>query len=60
MSHHDSVQLINFDDTTLEGLISGADESAYRQEVAQLVAWGEDNHPQLNATKTKEMGVDFR
>ena len=29
-SHHDSVQLIKFaDDTTLEGLISSADESAY-------------------------------
>ena len=31
-----------------------------RQAVAQLVAWGEDNHLQLNATKMKEMVVDFR
>ena len=36
------------------------DESVDRQEVAQLVAWGEDNHLQLNATETHEMVVDIR
>ena len=60
-SHHSSVKLIKFaDDTTLVGLITNADESAYREEVARLVAWGETNYLQLNTTKTKEMVVDLR
>jgi hypothetical protein len=61
VSHQESVQLIKFaDDTTVEGIISGGDESAYRQEVDSLVSWCADNNLELNASKTKEMIVDFR
>jgi len=61
VSSHDSVQLVKFaDDTTVEGLITNGDETAYRQEVDRLVSWCDDNNLQLNASKTKEMVVDFR
>ncbi|TWW53898.1 GTPase IMAP family member 4 [Takifugu flavidus] len=58
---HQSVKLIKFaDDTTLIGLISNGDETAYRREVARLVSWCGHNNLQLNAQKTVEMIVDFR
>uniref|UniRef100_A0AAV2M0I6 Alkylated DNA repair protein AlkB homologue 8 N-terminal domain-containing protein n=1 Tax=Knipowitschia caucasica TaxID=637954 RepID=A0AAV2M0I6_KNICA len=58
---HDSVKLIKFaDDTTLIGLISNNDESAYRGEVDRLVSWCSGNNLELNAQKTVEMIVDFR
>uniref|UniRef100_A0AAV2JRQ0 Alkylated DNA repair protein AlkB homologue 8 N-terminal domain-containing protein n=1 Tax=Knipowitschia caucasica TaxID=637954 RepID=A0AAV2JRQ0_KNICA len=58
---HDSVKLIKFaDDTTLIGLISNNDESAYRREVDRLVSWCSGNNLELNAQKTVEMIVDFR
>uniref|UniRef100_A0AAV2IYG4 Reverse transcriptase domain-containing protein n=1 Tax=Knipowitschia caucasica TaxID=637954 RepID=A0AAV2IYG4_KNICA len=58
---HDSVKLIKFaDDTTLIGLISNNDESAYRREVDRLVSWCSGNNLELNAQKTVEMTVDFR
>ena len=61
VSHSDSVKLIKFaDDTTVEGLISGGDESVYRGEVDRLVSWCSDNNLELNVKKTKEMIVDFR
>uniref|UniRef100_A0A8C6MBW7 Reverse transcriptase domain-containing protein n=1 Tax=Nothobranchius furzeri TaxID=105023 RepID=A0A8C6MBW7_NOTFU len=60
-SSHDSVKLIKFaDDTTLLGLISDGDESAYRREVERLVYWCSSNNLELNAQKTVEMIVDFR
>uniref|UniRef100_A0AAV2LES7 Alkylated DNA repair protein AlkB homologue 8 N-terminal domain-containing protein n=1 Tax=Knipowitschia caucasica TaxID=637954 RepID=A0AAV2LES7_KNICA len=60
-SSHDSVKLIKFaDDTTLIGLISNNDESAYRREVDRLVSWCSGNNLELNAQKTVEMIVDFR
>ncbi|TWW71928.1 hypothetical protein D4764_16G0004250, partial [Takifugu flavidus] len=60
-SSHQSVKLIKFtDDTTLIGLISNGDETAYRREVARLVSWCGHNNRQLNAQKTVEMIVDFR
>ncbi|TWW62880.1 hypothetical protein D4764_04G0015270, partial [Takifugu flavidus] len=60
-SSHQSVKLIKFvDDTTLTGLISNGDETAYRREVARLVSWCGHNNLQLNAQKTVEMIVDFR
>ncbi|KAJ8352666.1 hypothetical protein SKAU_G00241420 [Synaphobranchus kaupii] len=53
-----SVELLKFaDDTTLIGLISEGDESAYRQVVEQLVAWRSNNNLELKAL---EMIVDFR
>ncbi|TWW79772.1 hypothetical protein D4764_10G0008020 [Takifugu flavidus] len=60
-SSHQSVKLIKFaDDTTLIGLISNGDETAYRREVARLVSWCGHNNLQLNAQKTVEMIMDFR
>uniref|UniRef100_A0A3B3IDP1 Reverse transcriptase domain-containing protein n=1 Tax=Oryzias latipes TaxID=8090 RepID=A0A3B3IDP1_ORYLA len=60
-SSHDSVKLIKFaDDTTLIGLISNDDESAYRREVDRLVSWCSINNLELNTQKTVEMIVDFR
>ncbi|KAI5619000.1 gastrula zinc finger protein XlCGF28.1-like [Silurus asotus] len=58
---HSSNHIIEFaDDTTVVGLISKNDESAYREEVQRLTAWCEANNLSLNVDKTKEMVVDFR
>uniref|UniRef100_A0A3B3QVD1 Reverse transcriptase domain-containing protein n=1 Tax=Paramormyrops kingsleyae TaxID=1676925 RepID=A0A3B3QVD1_9TELE len=48
------------DDTTVIGLISEDDETAYREEVRLLAEWCQDNNLTLNVNKTKEMIVDFR
>ncbi|KAI4876406.1 hypothetical protein NFI96_004028 [Prochilodus magdalenae] len=48
------------DDTTVVGLISKNDESAYREEVQRLRDWCRTNNLSLNIDKTKEMVVDFR
>ncbi|KAK3566942.1 hypothetical protein QTP86_006760 [Hemibagrus guttatus] len=48
------------DDTTVIGLISDNNETAYRAEVQHLVAWCADNNLLLNTSKTKELIVDFR
>lgn len=48
------------DDTTVVGLISGGDESAYRAEVHRLVTWCTGNNLSLNIGKTKELIIDFR
>lgn len=42
------------------GLISGGDESAYRDEVERLCVWCGDNNLVLNTSKTKELVVDYR
>ncbi|XP_063344797.1 interferon-induced very large GTPase 1-like [Pelmatolapia mariae] len=58
---HSSNHIIKFaDDTTVVGLISKNDESAYREEVQRLTDWCKDNNLSLNVDKTKEMVVDFR
>ncbi|KAK3521549.1 hypothetical protein QTP70_013077 [Hemibagrus guttatus] len=60
-SGHQSVKLLKFaDDTTLIGLISDGDESAYRGEMDRLVSWCSMNNLELNSLKTVEMIVDFR
>ncbi|KAF7649123.1 hypothetical protein LDENG_00146500, partial [Lucifuga dentata] len=60
-SSHQSVKLLKFaDDTTLIGLISGEDESAYRWEIDHLVTWCRQNSLELNTLKTVEMIVDYR
>ncbi|KAK0154999.1 putative RNA-directed DNA polymerase from transposon BS [Merluccius polli] len=60
-SSHQSVKLLKFvDDTTLIGLISDGDESAYRWEADHLVTWCHQNNLELNALKRVEMVVDFR
>ncbi|KAK3525747.1 hypothetical protein QTP70_007384 [Hemibagrus guttatus] len=58
---HSSNHIIKFaDDTTVVGLISKNDESAYREEVQRLTAWCKANSLSLNVNKTKKMVVDFR
>ena len=51
---HPTSTIIQFaDDTIVIGLISGVDESAYRDEVQKLTVWCSDNNLSLNTTKTK-------
>ncbi|KAK3573368.1 hypothetical protein QTP86_024117 [Hemibagrus guttatus] len=60
-SGRQSVKLLKFaDETTLIGLISDGDESAYRGEIDCLVSWCSMNNLELNSLKTVEMIVDFR
>uniref|UniRef100_A0AAQ4RFC3 Reverse transcriptase domain-containing protein n=1 Tax=Gasterosteus aculeatus aculeatus TaxID=481459 RepID=A0AAQ4RFC3_GASAC len=59
-SSHQSVKHLKFaDETTLIGLISSGDESAYRWESDHLVSWCSQNNLELNALKTVEMVVDL-
>uniref|UniRef100_A0A673ZE27 Reverse transcriptase domain-containing protein n=1 Tax=Salmo trutta TaxID=8032 RepID=A0A673ZE27_SALTR len=61
MARHDSNTTIKFaDDTTVVGLITDNDETAYREEVRDLAGWCQNNNLPLNITKTKEMIVDYR
>ncbi|MCJ8743769.1 hypothetical protein PDJAM_G00098070 [Pangasius djambal] len=61
LAMHSSNHIIKFaDDTTVVGLISKNDESAYREEVQRLTDWCRANNLSLNVDKTKEMVVDFR
>src|SRR4029434_4762932 len=58
---HPSNAIIKFaDDTTVVGLISGGDETAYREEVQRLSTWCTLNNLVLNTSKTKELIVDYR
>uniref|UniRef100_A0AAZ3PMN4 Reverse transcriptase domain-containing protein n=2 Tax=Oncorhynchus tshawytscha TaxID=74940 RepID=A0AAZ3PMN4_ONCTS len=58
---HASNSIIKFaDDTTVLGLITNNDETAYREEVRALGVWCQENNLTLNVNKTKEMIVDFR
>ncbi|XP_035520671.1 A-kinase anchor protein 13-like [Morone saxatilis] len=58
--HHSNIIVKFADDTTVVGLISGGDETAYREEVQRLAAWCSANNLLLNASKTKEMVMDWR
>ena len=61
VAKHDSNTIIKFsDDTTVVGLITDNDETAYREEVRDLAMWCQDNNLSLNVIKTKEMIVDYR
>uniref|UniRef100_A0A8L0DMU0 Reverse transcriptase domain-containing protein n=1 Tax=Oncorhynchus mykiss TaxID=8022 RepID=A0A8L0DMU0_ONCMY len=61
MATHASNSIIKFaDDTTVVGLITINDETAYREEVRALGVWCQENNLTLNVNKTKEMIVDFR
>ena len=58
---HDSNTIIKFaDDTTVVGLITNNDETAYREVVRELAVWCQDNKFSLNMSKTKELIVDYR
>ena len=57
MARHESTTIIKFaNDTTVVGLITNNDKTAYR-EVRELAVWCEDNLS-LNVIKTKEMIVE--
>jgi hypothetical protein len=48
------------DDTTVVGLITDNNETAYREEVSDLAVWCQDNKFTLNIRTTKELLVDYR
>ena len=48
------------DDTSVVGLITDKDETAYREEVRDLAVWCQNNNLSLNVIKTKERIVDYR
>lgn len=48
------------DDTTVVGLISRGDKTAYRDGFQRLTEWCMANNLALNASKTKELIIDFR
>ena len=61
MANHDSNTIIKFaDDTTVVGLITNNNETAFREEVRDLAVWCQDNNLSFNVIKTKEMIVDYR
>ncbi|XP_059833102.1 uncharacterized protein LOC132398117 isoform X3 [Hypanus sabinus] len=58
---HSSNHIIKFTDaTTVVGLISKNDVSAYREEMQWLMDWCRANNLSLNVNKTKEMVVDIK
>jgi hypothetical protein len=60
MARHNSNTITFADDTTVVGLITDKDGTAYREEVRDLAGWCQNNNLSLNVTKTKEMIVDYR
>ena len=53
-SNSSSPLIFKFSDgTTIEGLITNADESAYREEVEWVVEWCTNNDLELNVAKSK-------
>ena len=60
VAKHDSNTIKFADDTTVVGLITDNNKTAYREEVRDLVVWCQDNNLSLNLSKTKEMIVDYR
>ena len=60
-SSDESCPLTKFaDDTAQVGMIKGCDDSVYKKEVENFVNWCGENYLELNATKTKEIVIDFR
>ncbi|KAK3537226.1 hypothetical protein QTP70_003606 [Hemibagrus guttatus] len=56
---HSALSRVDPHDTTVVGRISKNDDSAYREEIQSLSAWCSMNNLTLNATKSKELIVDF-
>lgn len=48
------------DNTTVVGLVSVEDETAYRDKVQRLAVWCSDNNFRLNCLKTKALIINFR
>ena len=54
VAKHYSNTIITFaDNTTVAGLITDNDETAYREEVRDLAVWCQDNNLSLNVSQTK-------
>ncbi|KAI3354692.1 hypothetical protein L3Q82_019183 [Scortum barcoo] len=47
------------DDTAIVGCVSEGNDCEYRKVIMDFVDWCELNHLQVNASKTKEMVIDF-
>ncbi|KAM9512196.1 uncharacterized protein ACWYII_046268 [Salvelinus alpinus] len=47
-------------DTTVVGLITDSNETAYREEVRSVAVWCQDINLSLNVSKTKDLFVDYR
>jgi hypothetical protein len=61
VASHSSNSIIKFaDDTTVVGLITNNDETAYREEVGTLMEWCQVNNLSLNVSKTKEIIMNYR
>ena len=61
MASHNSNTIIKFADvTTVVGLITDHDETAYREEVRDLSVWCQNNNLFLNVSKSMELIVDYR
>jgi hypothetical protein len=60
MASHDSNTIKFADDTTVVGLITDNDETAYREEVRDLAVWGQDNNLSLNISMAMDLIVDYR
>ncbi|KAI4875432.1 hypothetical protein NFI96_005405 [Prochilodus magdalenae] len=57
---HTSNTIFKFaDNTTILGLITDGDKTAYKEEVSALSEWCYQNNLSLNISKTKEMIVDW-
>ena len=58
---HNSNTIIRFaDDMTVVGLVTGNDETAYREEASDLAVWCQVNNLFLNVSKPKDLIVDYR
>jgi hypothetical protein len=60
VAKHDSNTIIKFADTTVVGLITDNNETAYREEVRDQAVWCQDNNLSHNMSKTKELIMDYR
>ena len=61
VAKHDSNTIIKFaKDTTVVGLITDNDETAYREKGRDLKVWCQDNNLSLNVIKTKEIIKNYR
>ena len=59
--HYSNTTIKFADDTTVVGLITDNDKTAYREEkVRDLAVWCQDNNLSLNVRKINEMIVDYR
>jgi hypothetical protein len=58
VAKHDSNTIIKFsDETTVVGLITDNDDTAYREEVRDLEVWCQDNNVSLNVNGAPSLGL---